>query len=74
LVVLAAIIGLAIRSHWAIENSLHWQLDMVFRDDAYRVRKDHAPANFATVKHMACNLLRNAKGKNSVRLKHRIVA
>src|ERR1700692_2562885 len=43
---LAAILGPVIRSHWAIENSLHWVMDMVFRDDECRVRTEHAPANF----------------------------
>jgi predicted transposase YbfD/YdcC len=56
-----------IRSHWAIENSLHWVMDMVFRDDECRVRTDHAPANFATIKHMAINLLRRPPGKQSLR-------
>ena len=56
-----------IRSHWAIENSLHWVMDMMFRDDECRVRTDHAPANFATIKHMAINLLRRPPGKQSLR-------
>ncbi len=50
--------GPVVRSHWAIENSLHWVMDMMFRDDECRVRTDHAPANFTTIKHMAHNLLR----------------
>ena len=53
LVMLAHLIGPAIRSHWAVENSLHWVMDMVFRDDECRVRTNHAPANFTTIKHMA---------------------
>ena len=36
------------RSHWAVENSLHWVMDMIFRDDECRIRTDHAPANFTT--------------------------
>jgi predicted transposase YbfD/YdcC len=67
LVMLAHLLGPVIRSHWAIENSLHWVLDMVFRDDECRVRTEHAPANFTTIKHMALNLLRRAPGKNSLR-------
>ena len=51
------------RRHWAVENSLHWVLDMTFRDDECRVRTQHAPANFITVKHMAHNLIRRARGK-----------
>jgi len=63
----AALLGPVIRSHWAIENSLHWVMDMVFRDDESRVRTDHAPANFTTIKHMALNLLRRPPGKQSLR-------
>ena len=48
-------IGHAVRSHWGVENGLHWVMDMVFRDDECRIRSAHAPANFATVKHMASN-------------------
>ena len=63
-----------IRSHWAIENSLHWVMDMVFRDDECRVRTYHAPANFTTLKHMAYNLIRKAPGKDSLRLKRKVAA
>jgi predicted transposase YbfD/YdcC len=71
LVMLAHLLGPVVRSHWAIENSLHWVLDMVFRDDECRVRTEHAPANFTTIKHMAHNLLRRAPGKNSLRGKRK---
>ena len=57
LVMLAMLLGPVVRSHWAIENSLHWVMDIVLRDDECRVRTDHAPANFTTIKHMAHNLL-----------------
>ena len=60
-----------VRGHWAIENSLHWVMDMVFRDDECRVRTDHAPANFCTIKHMAQNLIRLAPGKTSLRQKRK---
>jgi predicted transposase YbfD/YdcC len=70
----AQTIGPMIRDHWAIENSLHWVMDMVFRDDECRVRTDHAPANFTTLKHMANNLARRAPGKDSVRLKRKTAA
>ena len=66
---LACQLGPIVRSHWAIENSLHWVMDMVFRDDEFRVRTDHAPANFSTIKHMAHNLIRLAPGKDLLRLK-----
>ena len=63
-----------IRSHWAIENSLHWTMDMVFRDDECRVRTDHAPANFTTIKHMAYNLIRKASSKDSIRVRRKAAA
>jgi predicted transposase YbfD/YdcC len=74
LVLLAHQIGPIIRGHWAVENSLHWVMDMVFRDDECRVRKDHAPANFVTLRHMAHNLIRRAPGKDSLRMKRKVAA
>jgi predicted transposase YbfD/YdcC len=46
------------RSHWGVENSLHWVLDIAFNEDHSRVRKDNAPQNFAVLRHMALNLLK----------------
>jgi predicted transposase YbfD/YdcC len=66
--------GAAIRAHWGIENSHHWVMDMVFRDDECRIRKANAPANFAVVKHIAANLLRRSGGKKSLRVKRRLAA
>src|SRR3954465_671790 len=74
LVLLANLLGPIVRSHWAVENSLHWVMDMIFRDDECRVRTDHAPANFTTLKHMAHNLIRKAPGKDSLRLKRKVAA
>ena len=67
-------IGPMIRDHRAIENSLHWVMDMVFRDDECRVRTENAPANFTTIKHMASNLFRKAPGKDSQRLRRMTAA
>jgi predicted transposase YbfD/YdcC len=67
-------IGPAIRRHWAVENSLHWVMDMTFRDDECRVRTQNAPANFAIIKHIAFNLIRRAPGKDSMRLKRKVAA
>ena len=74
LVLLAHQIGPIVRSHWAVENSLHRVMDMIFRDDECRVRTDHAPANFTTVKHMALNLIRRAPGTDPLRLRRKIAA
>jgi len=60
-------LGRIVRDHWSVENSLHWVLDRVFRDDECRVRTAHAPANFTTIKHMALNLLRRANDRLFVR-------
>ncbi|MDA0265154.1 MAG: ISAs1 family transposase [Chloroflexi bacterium] len=48
----------AVREHWGIENSLHWVLDIAFREDESRVRKGHGPENLATMRHMALNMIR----------------
>jgi predicted transposase YbfD/YdcC len=61
-------LGPIVRDHWAIENGLHWVLDMTFRDDECRIRTENAPENVVTLKHMAVNLARRKKGKDSVRL------
>ena len=55
--------GAAVRGHWGIENSLHWQLDMSFNEDRSRIRKGHADANFSIVRRMALSLLKNEKSQ-----------
>lgn len=66
-------LGKAIRDHWTVENSLHWVLDIAFREDESRIRKDHGPENVATLRHIALNLLKQEKtlkvGIKSKRLK-----
>ena len=57
-----------VRSHWGIENKLHWVLDVAFNEDASRVRKDYAPENLALMRHVARNLLRqNSSVKGGVK-------
>lgn len=51
----------AIRSHWSIENKLHWVLDVSMSEDSSRVRKDHAPENLAMFRHICLNMLQQAK-------------
>jgi predicted transposase YbfD/YdcC len=51
----------AVRSHWSVENNLHWVLDVAFDEDRSRVRKDNAPENMAMLRHVALNLLKADK-------------
>lgn len=57
------------RSHWGIENQLHWVLDVVFDEDRARNRKDHGPENIAVLRKLALNLLRSNPDKASIRRK-----
>jgi predicted transposase YbfD/YdcC len=57
----AALLMNAVRTHWSIENSLHWVLDVSFHEDACRIHRDSAPQNMALLRHLALNLL----GKDS---------
>lgn len=62
----------AARKHWGIENSLHWCLDMTFREDYSRIRKDHSAENMAVVRHIALNILKKHPAKISLaRKRHR---
>jgi predicted transposase YbfD/YdcC len=54
----AKLAAYAIRTHWSIENSLHWRLDVVFREDDSRIRKDHAPENMALIRRIAAGLVK----------------
>jgi predicted transposase YbfD/YdcC len=66
----AALIANAVRTHWSIENSLHWVLDVSFHEDASRIRKDNSPENMAIMRHFALNLLsRDKSSKFSMRAK-----
>ena len=65
----AAEMAKAVRGHWGIENSLHWVLDIAFREDESRIRKNHAPENFAVLRHMALNLLKKEPSVKSIKRK-----
>lgn len=57
----AAKLNNAVRSHWAVENNLHWVLDVTFKDDGSRIRRGMASENMVVMKHLAINLLKNDK-------------
>jgi len=62
--------GQAVRSHWGIENGLHWVLDVVFQEDQSRVRRDYAAENFAVLRHLALSLLRQESScRNGIKAK-----
>ena len=61
----------AVRAHWAIENSLHWVLDVTFDEDRARNRKDHGPENLAILRRLTLNLLRTARPKLPVSRKRK---
>ncbi len=62
----------AVREHWAIENRLHWVLDVTFGDDQSRLRKGHGARNMATVRHFALNLVRGAQDKRSIKSRRKL--
>ena len=57
----AEAIGKAVRSHWGVENGLHWKLDIGFREDECRKRKGNAAADFAIMRQIVLNLLNQEK-------------
>jgi predicted transposase YbfD/YdcC len=67
----AAQFARAVRSHWGIENRLHWVMDVVFHDDLMRLRTNHGPANMATMRHAALNLIRAVPDKASLKVRRK---
>ena len=60
-----------VRSHWGIENQLHWTLDVIFDEDQCRLRTGHGPENMAIVRHMALNMLQAPKSKTSLKVRRK---
>jgi len=59
----------ATHAHWGVENSLHWVLDVTFREDESRIRKGYAPENFNIIRQLALNLLKTESSKLSIKKK-----
>ena len=64
----------AVRSHWAIENKLHWVLDTTFGEDLSRLRAGHGAKNMAIVRHFALNLVRQVKDKRSIKRRRKLAS
>ena len=64
----------AARGHWGIENRLHWVMDVVFHDDLMRLRTAHGPANMATIRHAALNLIKDIPDAASFKTRRKTVA
>jgi predicted transposase YbfD/YdcC len=61
----AELFASAVKSHWGIENSLHWILDMTFREDESRIREGNSAENMAIIRHTVLNMLQNTKKKDN---------
>lgn len=70
----AARLAHAVRTHWRIENSLHWVLDVTFAEDQCRIRKDYAPQNMAALRRLAVTLLKQEPTKQSIATKRLMAA
>ena len=61
----------AVRAHWGIENRLHWVMDVVFHDDLMRLRTGAGPANMATIRHAALNIVKEIPDKASLKVRRK---
>lgn len=66
--------GEVVRSHWGVENRLHWRLDVTMNEDAARNRMDNGPHNLAVLRHMALNVMSKEQSKASLRAKFKKAA
>lgn len=64
----------AVRNHWLVENQVHWSLDVTFREDASRLRKDQGASNLATMRRITLSLLKADTTKASIKLKRKLAA
>ena len=64
----AKLFASVVRTHWGIENSLHWILDMTFREDESRIREGNSAENMAIIRHTALNMLQNVKKNESTNI------
>jgi predicted transposase YbfD/YdcC len=67
-------LGQVVRSHWGVENRLHWILNVVMNEDQVRSRRDNSPYNLAILRHMALNLMHKDRSKVSLRSKFNLAA
>lgn len=65
----AVVLAEAIRAHWGIENSLHWVLDVTFKEDSCRIRQGHGPENMGLIRRLCINLLKQDRWKKSIAMK-----
>ena len=69
----AQVLAHAVRTHWGVENSVHWTIDVTFKEDASRIRTAHSAQNFALLRRIALNQLqRETSVKSSIRQKRKI--
>jgi predicted transposase YbfD/YdcC len=64
-------IGKAVRSHWGIENQVHWVLDVSFQEDSSRIRKGNAPENVGLLRRIAMNALRQMEDRKSLKARRK---